>query len=101
MERLGEKIVEKEDELEEGTAVLLTLGLGEPSDTTDISAADDSGFPPLLDVVLMVLCVSFAIMVPLIFGIPVLFIPLLLLTALDGEQPSVLPEVSSRSILHY
>ena len=101
MEKLGEKIVEKEDEREEGTVVLLTLGLGEPSDTTDISAAVDLDFPPLLDVVLMVLCVSFAIMVPLIFGIPVLFIPLLLLAALDGEQPSVLPEVSSRSILHY
>ena len=66
--------MEKEDELEEGTVVLLTQGLGEPSDTTDISAADDLGFPPLLDVVLMVLCVSFAIMVPLIFGMPVCYI---------------------------
>ena len=85
--------MEKEDELEEGTVVLLTQGLGEPSDTTDISAADDLGFPPLLDVVLMVLCVSFAIMVPLIFGMPVLALPLLLLAAIDGEL-IVLPEVS-------
>ena len=54
----------------------------ETSDTTDISAAEDSGFPPLHEMVcylasipfLMVLGVSVAIMVPLIFGMLVCYI---------------------------
>merc|ERR1712061_26435 len=45
-----------------------------------------------LILILMVLAGSAAIMVPLILGIPVLFLPLLLLVALDGEQLNVLPE---------
>merc|ERR1719500_2149592 len=40
----------------------------------------------------MVLAGSAAVMVPLILGIPVLFLPLLLLVALDGEQLNMLPE---------
>ena len=47
-----------------------------------------------LILILMVLAGSAAVMVPLILGIPVLFLPLLLLVALDGEQLNVLPEVS-------
>lgn len=45
-----------------------------------------------LILILMVLAGSAAVMVPLILGIPVLFLPLLLLVALDGEQLNVLPE---------
>jgi hypothetical protein len=45
-----------------------------------------------LILILMVLGGSIAIMVPFIFGMPILFLPILLLAALDGEQPIVLPE---------
>merc|ERR1719219_854509 len=45
-----------------------------------------------LILILMVLAGSAAVMVPLILGIPVLFLPLLLLVVLDGEQLNMLPE---------
>jgi len=50
-----------------------------------------------LILILMTLAGSVAIMLPLIFGMPGLFIPILLLAALDGEQPEELPEGSGLS----
>merc|ERR1719219_394490 len=51
-----------------------------------------------LILILMVLAGSAAVMVHLVLGIPVLFLPLLLLVALDGEQLNVLPETEGSGL---